>query len=263
MMMNWFAVILGLGSILLGNALEGGHIGSLIQVTAAMIVFGGTAGATMLSVTFPEFRGAIAGLKKLFLAKAPDYGALVKEVSGLAASARKEGILSLENQIPKIKNPFLAKNLRHIIDGYDPAVLKNIMEDQIHHTELEKMAIAKVFETAGGFSPTIGIIGAVLGLIHVMANLSDSSKLGAGIAVAFVATVYGVGAANLFLIPMGGKMKKIGQAEMMEMEIIYIALCGIQDGLNPRVIEDRLMNMLGDHGGKGHGGGAEEAKKAA
>lgn len=262
MMMNWFAVILGLGSILLGNALEGGHISSLIQATAAMIVFGGTAGATFLSVTSAELRGAMGGLKKMFLSNPPNYGALVKEVAGLAASARKEGILSLENQIPKIKNPFLAKNLRHIIDGYDPNVLKAIMEDQIHHTEMEKNAIAKVFETAGGFSPTIGIIGAVLGLIHVMSNLSDSSKLGAGIAVAFVATVYGVGAANLFLIPMGGKMKKIAAAEMMEMEIIFIALCGIQEGLNPRVIEDRLLNMIGDHGGKGHGGG-EEAKKAA
>ncbi len=260
MMMNWFAVILGLGSILLGNALEGGHIGSLIQATAGLIVFGGTAGATFLAITSAELRGAVGGVKKMFLGKAPDYSALVKEVAALAASARKEGILSLENQIPKIKNPFLAKNLRHIIDGYDPNVLKAIMEDQIHHTELEKAAIAKVFETAGGFSPTIGIIGAVLGLIHVMSNLSDSSKLGAGIAVAFVATVYGVGAANLFLIPMGGKMKKIGQAEMMEMEIIFIALCGIQEGLNPRVIEDRLLNMIGDHGG-GHGG--EEAKKAA
>jgi len=261
MIMNWLGVIIGVGAILLGNALEGGHISSLIQPTAAMIVGGGTLGATLLSVTSAEFKGALLTLKTAFLGKPPDYRALVKEVAGMAASARREGILSLENKIGSIKSKFLAQNLRHIIDGYDPAVLKQIMEDQIHHFEMEKLAIAKVWETAGGYSPTIGIIGAVMGLIHVMSNLSDSSKLGAGIAVAFVATVYGVGAANLFLIPLGNKIKKLAKQETMEMEIIYIGLCGIQDGLNPRVIEDRLSNMLGDHGGKGHG--AEEQKKAA
>jgi chemotaxis protein MotA len=261
MLVNWIAVIVGIGAILLGNALEGGHISSLIQPTAAMIVGGGTLGATLLSCTGAEFNAALKCIGAAFFGKAPNYVALVKEVSALAASARKDGLLSLEGSVGKIKNPFLSKNLRHIIDGYDPNVLKTIMEDQIHHTEEKKLAVAKVWETAGGFSPTIGIIGAVMGLIHVMSNLSDSSKLGAGIAVAFVATVYGVGAANLFLIPLGGKLKKMAKEEMMEMEIIYIALCGIQEGLNPRVIEDRLMNMVGDHGGKGHG--AEETKKAA
>jgi chemotaxis protein MotA len=260
MLVNWIAVIVGVGAILVGNWLEGGHIGSLVQPTAAMIVGGGTLGATLLASTGAEFSAAIRCLGAAFLGKAPNYASLVKEVAALAASARKDGLLSLESSVGKIKNPFLSKNLRHIIDGYDPNVLKTIMEDQITHTEEHKLAVAKVWETAGGFSPTIGIIGAVMGLIHVMSNLSDSSKLGSGIAVAFVATVYGVGAANLFLIPLGGKLKKMAKEELMEMEIIYIALCGIQEGLNPRIIEDRLMNMIGGHGDKGH---TEELKKAA
>ncbi len=261
MLMNWIGGVLGVAAVLIGNALEGGHISSLIQPTAAMIVLGGTISATMLSVTSAEFSGALRGIMKIWFGKTPDYTGLVKEVAGLAGSARKEGILSLESKLGGIKNTFLTKNLRHIIDGYDPAVLKSIMEDQISHKEEEMMAIGKVWETAGGYSPTIGILGAVLGLIHVMSNLSDSSKLGSGIAVAFVATVYGVGAANLFLIPMGNKLKKIGKSELMEMEIIYIALCGIQEGLNPRVIEDRLMNMVGGHG-EGHAE-APDVKKAA
>jgi chemotaxis protein MotA len=262
MIINWLGMVMGIASILVGNAIEGGHISALIQPTAAMIVFGGTLGATLLSITSAEFKGALGGLKKVLLGGGPKLESIVQELIELATAARKDGVLSLEKQVASVSNHFLSSNLRHIIDGYDPAVLKEIMEDQMHKEEEEKMATAKVWETAGGYSPTIGILGAVLGLIHVMANLSDSSKLGSGIAVAFVATVYGVGAANLLLLPIGNKLKKIGKAEGVEHELIYIGLCGIQDGLNPRVIEDRLKNMLGQHGGD-HGGGGAEQKKAA
>jgi chemotaxis protein MotA len=223
-----------------------------------MIVFGGTVGATLLSSTVAEFISALSSIKTIFLGKDPDYDALVKEIVNTANAIRKDGILSMEKSIGQIKNHFFATHLRHIVDGYDPNVLKEIMEDTIMHTEEEKLATAKVWETAGGFSPTVGILGAVLGLIHVMSNLSDSSKLGAGIAVAFVATVYGVGTANLLFLPMANKLKKITKAEMMEMQLIYLGLLGIQSGLNPRVIEDRLKNMMGDHGEEG-----ETARKAA
>jgi len=260
MIIAWIGALVGIGSILLGNALEGGHLSSLIQPTAAMIVFGGTLGATMLSSTMPEFVGAIRGLTKVFLGGKHDFGALVKEIVGIASTARKEGILSLEKSVGNLKNPFFSGNLRHIIDGYDPNVLKEIMEDTISHTEEEKLAIAKVWETAGGYAPTVGILGAVLGLIHVMANLSDSSKLGAGIAVAFVATVYGVGSANLLMLPIANKLKKIAKAEMKEMELIYLGLLGIQTGLNPRIIEDRLNNSLGH---EAHPAGGEPERRAA
>jgi chemotaxis protein MotA len=237
----------------LGNAIEGGELKSLVQPTAAMIVFGGTLGATLLSSTLGEVIGAMSSIKKLFLGKDPDLDSLVKEIINTATAIRKDGILSMEKSIDSIKNPFFAGHLRHIVDGYDPNVLKEIMEDTIMHTEEEKLAIGKVWETAGGFSPTVGILGAVLGLIHVMSNLSDSSKLGSGIAVAFVATVYGVGSANLLFLPMANKLKKITKAEMMEMQVIYYGLLGIQGGLNPRVIEDRLHNMVGEHGGDKEG----------
>lgn len=258
MILNWIGLLLGMAAVVGGAILEGLHIDALIQPTAAIIVFGGTIGATMLASTAEEFSGALRSLGKVFLKGGEDHGALVKEILELANIARKDGILALEKAVANVKHPFLAKNLRHIVDGYDPNVLREMMEDRIFRTEEEKNAIGKVWETFGGFSPTVGIIGAVLGLIHVMGNLSDSSKLGAGIAVAFVATVYGVGAANLVAIPLGNKMKKVGKGEVHEMEIIMVGLLGIQAGLNPRIIEDKLNNILGDHAPH-----AEGEKKAA
>ncbi|MBY0371856.1 flagellar motor protein [bacterium] len=259
MIINWIGAIVGVAAILVGNAIEGGHIQALIQPTALMIVAGGTLGSTLLACTGKEVKGAMTSLLTVFVGAKHDYAGLAKEIIGLATAARKDGILSLEGQVGKIKNHFLSTNLRRVIDGYDPNVLKTLMEDQITHTEEEFAAVGKLWETAGGFAPTIGILGAVLGLIHVMANLSDSSKLGAGIAVAFVATVYGVGSANLFLIPLGNKVKKIGKEKVHEMEIVFIGITGIQEGLNPRVIEDRLHGLTG-HGEKK---GGAEAKKAA
>jgi len=262
MILSWIGVIMGIGAILLGNFLEGGHIESLIQATAAMIVAGGTLGATLISSTTQEFKAAMKSLSIVFMGKNPNYDELIKELISTATAARKDGILSLEKKLSDVKEAFFAKWLRYVIDGYDPAVLKEIMEDTIHHEESNHMATAKVWETAGGFSPTIGILGAVLGLIHVMSNLSDSSKLGEGIAVAFVATVYGVGAANLVLLPIGNKLKKHAKAEGMKLTLIYTAIIGIQNGLNPRVIEDRLHNLTGHHGGGGKGN-VVEMKKAA
>lgn len=258
MILSWIGLILGIAGIVVGQQLEGGHIGSILQSTAALIVFGGTLGATLLASTMSEFSGAIRGLKKVFLQNHHDFTPLIKEIVNIATVARREGILSLEKYVNEIKNPFFANNLRHVVDGYDPAVLKEMMEDRIGKEEEEKMGVAKVWETAGGFAPTVGILGAVLGLIHVMENLNDASKLGGGIAVAFVATVYGVGAANLIMIPIGNKLKKIGHEEILELEIIMAGVLGIQNGLNPRVIEDRMLNIAGHigHGTEGKGGTA-------
>jgi len=268
MILSWIGIILGVGGVLVGQVMEGGSINALhalIQPTAALIVFGGTLGATLLSSTLNEFSEALRSLPKIFFGQAHNYAELVKEIVSLASVARREGILALERQVESIKQPFFSNNLRHIIDGYDATVLKEMMEDRISKDDEEKTAVAKVWECAGGFAPTVGILGAVLGLIHVMENLSDSSKLGAGIAVAFVATVYGVGAANLLLLPIANKLKKIGKEEVIELELIASGLMGIQNGLNPRVIEDRLNNILGEYtsgeGTPAQGAGAE--KKAA
>jgi len=239
-------LLLGLASILLGNYWEGGHLEALFQPTAALIVFGGTLGATLLSSQVGHFSGAIRSIGKVFLHREIDFNELTEEVVRVAGVARKEGILALEQLLPEVKNTFLRTKLRYIVDGYDPEVLKSLIEDSISHEEREKMAVAKVWETAGGFSPTVGILGAVLGLIHVMANLSDSSKLGSGIAVAFVATVYGVGGANLVLLPIANRLKGIVRSEIHAMDIICVGLLGIQSGLNPRVIEARLRNLIGE-----------------
>ncbi len=270
MILSWIGIVLGVGGILLGQVLEGGgkieSLASLVQPTAALIVFGGTLGATLLSSTLSEFSQALRAIPKIFLSKGHNFDPLIKEIVTMASQARREGILALERSVGTIKNPFFSHNLRHVIDGYDPTVLKEMVEDRIGKEEEEKTAVAKVFETAGGFSPTVGIIGAVLGLIHVMENLKDSSKLGAGIAVAFVATVYGVGAANLVLLPIANKLKKLAKEDIIEMELIASGLLGIQNGLNPRVIEDRLANIICEYtseDGGGKGGGAEGEKKAA
>lgn len=261
MILSWLGLILGVGGILVGNWLEGGHLSSLVQPTAAMIVFGGTIGATMLSCGLGEFTQSLKATSKVFFGRDIDLGPLVSEIIGIASTARKEGILALEKLVAEIKDPFFSSNLRHVVDGYDPNILKSMMETRIAHEEDEKLATAKVWETAGGYAPTIGILGAVLGLIHVMSNLSDPTKLGSGIAVAFVATVYGVGGANLILLPIGNKLKKIGKAEVMRMYVIAEGISSIQAGLNPRIIEDRLANLVGHHTNHAAGEGTE--KKAA
>lgn len=245
MALNWIGLMMGIASVVGGAILEGLHLSAITVPTAAIIVLGGTVGATMLASTTAEFSGALRGLTKIYLKGGHDSHHLIKELVDIANLARKEGILALEKAVGNIKNPFFASNLRKVVDGYDPVVLREMMEERIHITEIQNNNIGKVWETAGGFSPTIGIIGAVLGLIHVMGNLSDSSKLGSGIACAFVATVYGVAAANLFCIPMGNKLKKIGAEEKHEMEIIMTGILGIQAGLNPRVIEDKMNNIAG------------------
>jgi chemotaxis protein MotA len=238
-------LIIGLAAILLGNTLEGGHLEALVQPTAALIVFGGTMGATLLSTQVGHFSGAIRSLGKVFFHRDIEFEALIQEIVQVAAIARKEGILSLESHLAEVKNPFLRGKLRFVVDGYDPEVFKNIVDGAISHEESEKMAVSKVWETAGGYSPTIGILGAVLGLIHVMSNLSDSSKLGSGIAVAFVATIYGVGAANLVLLPISNRLRGIAKNEVHAMELMQAGLLGIQAGLNPRVIEAQLRSMMG------------------
>lgn len=263
MIISWIGILLGLGGVVIGQILEGGKIEQLLQPTAALIVFGGTLGATMLSSTVAEFSMALRSVKKVFFATPHNFGPLIGELVTIATIARKDGILGLEGSLKNVRNPFFSSNLRHIIDGYDPQVLKDMMEERINKEEEEKAGVAKVWETAGGFSPTVGIIGAVLGLIQVMSNLSDSSKLGTGIAVAFVATIYGVGAANLVMLPMANKIKKISRHEIEEMEIIYTGLIGLQAGLNPRVIEEKLYNIIGDFTGATPIRGGVGDKKAA
>lgn len=239
-------LVFGVAAILVGQVLEGGHISSLLQPTAALIVLGGTLGAVVLSFPGRGLKLAIKGLKVAFSPDKQNAGEIVRTLSGMAAKARREGLVSLEKDAEALSDPFLRKGLRLAIDGMSAANIRLAMELEMTAQEHDAELPAKVFESAGGYSPTIGILGAVLGLIHVMSNLSDPSKLGAGIAVAFVATVYGVGFANLIALPLSTKLKARAHERMVTMEVITEGVAALADGDNPRNIEEKLRGMFHD-----------------
>jgi len=233
-------ILLGVVAIVGGNLLEGGSAGSIVQGTAAVIVFGGTAGATLLSFPYSDVRRAVASLRGIFFPVSPDPFDLIRQIAGYAEIGRRQGLIALEAELARMPNGFFRNSLRLAIDGMNPKMLKETMEREIANYEGERRRVGKVFETAGGFAPTVGILGAVLGLIHVMENLSDPSKLGAGIAVAFVATIYGVGTANLILLPLAKKLNNRLNDELWLLEMILEGVVGIQSGVNPRYLEEKL-----------------------
>jgi chemotaxis protein MotA len=247
--MDIFAVVgmfLGIGLILLGQAMEGGNIGQLLQITAAFIVLGGTTGAIVLSFPMPTILSALKMLKNVFMPPKVDFNALITEIGGFAQKARKEGIIALEKEANNASDPLLALGLGTVADGTDPTLVREMMENQIEQLESYVNNAAKVFESFGGYSPTLGIIGAVMGLIQVMQNLSDPSKLGAGIAVAFVATIYGLFAANLVMIPLGTRIKFIYQKVFLYKNMILEGVLSIQAGESPVLIERKLRSFILD-----------------
>ncbi|MBL8436914.1 MAG: flagellar motor protein [Zoogloeaceae bacterium] len=232
---------LGLAAILVGQALEGGHIGSLIQPTAFLIVIGGTLGAVMLQSPLQVFKEGMRMVRWVFRPPPVTHAKLIEQVVGWSHVARKEGLLALENQMQAEPDPFIRKGIQLLVDGVEPERLREVLEVEISTWETQMKHAARIWESAGGYAPTVGILGAVMGLIHVMENLSDPSKLGAGIAVAFVATIYGVGSANLVFLPMAKKLlAHIGRLVSMR-EMLVDGLVGIANGDNPRIIESRLQ----------------------
>lgn len=240
-------ILVALGAILGGNILEGGHTSSLMQLTAGLIVGGGTMGTVLVSFPMADFLRGLKLGKLAFIEPKHDMPGLVKVLLELAGLARRDGVLALESRLGSIEDPFLKRAVQFVVDGVDPAVTRDALEMEIHFEAEEQTMGAKVFEAAGGYSPTIGIIGAVLGLIHVMNNLSDPSKLGPGIAVAFVATVYGVAMANILFLPMANKIKRKIALEKERKTIVAEGVLGIQEGLNPRVLEEKLRSYMGGH----------------
>ncbi len=239
-------LVLALGAIVGGQVLEGGKLGSIIQLTAAIIVFGGTFGAVFISYPFKEVLGAFKGLRTIIKEPPRDPYQIISQIITYANKARREGILSLEKEIKNVENPFLAKALTMAVDGIEPHVIREAMESELEYSNEYGKANSKVFKTAGGYAPTIGILGAVLGLIHVMENLSDPSKLGAGIAVAFVATVYGVGSANLLFLPFATKLEVRHRHQMITNEMILEGVVALSTGENPRLIEEKLTSFLSE-----------------
>ena len=245
--MDWGSVAglaLALIGVLLGQVLEGGRIGSLVQPAAFSIVMIGTLGAVLLQGGLDSFVRAMRMARLAFIIPVDDSERLIQEVTNWSTTARREGLLSLERFLPTQNNAFIQKGLRLVIDGIEPYKLRETLEIAIGAYETDQRLAVKIWESAGGYAPTVGILGAVLGLIHVMENLSDPARLGSGIAVAFVATIYGVGFANLVFLPIGGKLKMLVNREVMKREMLADAFGCIATGDNPRLIEERMATYL-------------------
>lgn len=242
-------IIIGLTFILVAQAMEGGNAGQLMQVTAGMIVFGGTTGAVIASFPIGDLKISISMLKDIVMPPKVDFDSLIVELVGFATKARKEGVIILEKEAKNASDPLLTLGLEAVSDGADPSLVQGMMENQITQLEEKVNKGAKVFEAGGGYSPTFGIIGAVMGLIQVMQNLSDPSKLGQGIAVAFVATIYGLFIANLVLLPFASRIKFNYQKVFTAKEIMVEGVLAIQAGESPALIERKLQSfILGNKG---------------
>ena len=238
---TFLGLLIGLGGILLGNYIEGGHIASLMQGTAFLIVVSGTFGAVMVSNRTKDLKTGFALFRESFNDFEVDFETPISEILDCAKVAKKDTVLALEKKINGLKTEFLKPLIRNVVDSVDVNLIREISETQIDKEEERLMNASKIWSDAGGYSPTIGIIGAVLGLIHVMGNLSDTSKLGAGIAVAFVATVYGVGFANLIFLPIASKIKKNIAIRIRQKQMIVEGVLMISAGIHPILIEQKLM----------------------
>ncbi len=235
---------LALVAILAGQYLEGGSATALVNGPALLIVGGGTLGAVMVQSPLPVFLRAIRMLPWIVLPPVPPMQAMLESLVEWGRVARKDGLLGLENLVEDVGDAFARKGLQLLVDGHEPPAIRATLEIDICAREQAEVAGARVFEAMGGYAPTIGIIGAVMGLIHVMGNLSDPSRLGGGIAVAFVATIYGVALANLLLLPAGGKLRALVGTQSRYQELITEGIVAIAEGENPRIIEARLRGLL-------------------
>lgn len=237
-------VILAFVAIIGGNYLEGGHLSALINGPAAIIVVGGTLGAAFIQTPLPVFKRSLVIARWIFTPPKLRLHEGIARIIDWSTTARKEGLLGLETLAELEEDPFVRKGLHLLVDGNEPEALRSILEVDLITQESRDLMAAKVYESMGGYSPTIGIIGAVMGLIHVMGNLADPSALGSGIAVAFVATIYGVALANLFLLPVASKLKAVILQQSRYREMLLEGLLSIAEGENPRAIEMKLEGFL-------------------
>lgn len=235
-------LVVGIGAIIFGQALEGGHLNTLVNGPAVVIVFGGTIGAIMLQSPVPTFVRAMKILPWVFRPPALAAQETIEKIVSWSHMARREGLLGLEGVSEEETDTFARKALQLLVDGNEPDTIRATMEVEMFTTEDRDTAAAKLYEGMGGYSPTIGIIGAVVGLIHVMGNLADPSRLGSGIAAAFVATIYGVGLANLVFLPIGSKLKSYIQKQSQYRQMIIEGIIAIAEGENPMNIELRLRS---------------------
>ncbi|MGA3334812.1 MAG: flagellar motor protein [Terracidiphilus sp.] len=238
--------ILAIAGIIAGLLIEGGNVGQILQPTAALIVFGGTLGAVLLQFPLTTVAAAFRSLTHVFAAPRKHDSQLIRQLVAFANKARRNGMVSLDTDLQTIQDPFLKQTLMLAVDGTEPAELRKIMRVSLDSTMEHEERLPMVFESAGGFSPTIGILGAVLGLIQVMQHLDNMQEVGRGIAVAFVATIYGVGIANLFFLPFAGKMRIRIHDGQQRREMMLEGVISILEGMNPRMLEVKLAGFLDD-----------------
>lgn len=239
-------VILAIAGILAGLLIEGGSISQILQPTAALIVLGGTLGAVLLQYPLATVVASFRSLGRVFFAPRLDNSALIKHLVLLDNKARRHGLVSLDSDLQSIEDPFLRQSLMLAVDGTEPAELRRIMHVRLDSSTEGEERLPAVFESAGGFSPTIGILGAVLGLIQVMQHLDNIQEVGKGIAVAFVATIYGVGLANLFFLPFAGKMRIRIREQNLRREMMLEGVASILEGINPRMLEVKLSGFVNE-----------------
>ena len=243
-----FGLLLGAISLIGGHYLEGGSAGMILQATACVIVLGGTAGAVCLSFTGPQLRQSWQSLPHVFRQPRNETPDQVARLVELAYRARRHGLLSVEGEVAKMADPFMRRSLQLVIDGFPPQQVREIMEMDLTQKEESGQMPARVFEAAGGYAPTIGILGAVLGLIQVMQHITEPSRLGTGVAVAFVATIYGVATANLLFLPIAHKLKLHHERQMLRQEMILEGVLALAQGEHPRLIAERLNGFLSHSG---------------
>lgn len=236
--------IFGFGLIIAGFLVEGGSIAGLIQLSAGMIVFGGTIGALLINYPLRQVMKLPKGTMKTLFGKAPEAAEMIPLFSRLAEKARREGLLSLEEEEASLESAFIKKGVSLVVDGTDPELITAILEIEISAMEKRHGEVQAMLEALGGFLPTMGILGTVMGLVTVLSHLDEPEKLGGGVAVAFVATLYGVGFANLVFLPLAGKLKGLTHEEVMVRRMMLEGILSVQAGENPRVVQEKLLGFL-------------------
>lgn len=237
-------IAIGMTALILGILTEGGQLGAYVGMSAAIIIFGGTIGATVASFPLSVVMNVPRLMIIAFTNQTYEIPTVIKQLVQFSERARREGILCLESELVNVKDEFLRYGLQLVIDGTDPELVRDTLQTKIAFTAERHHQGAAIFEAAGGYAPTIGIIGTILGLINVLSNLSDPSGLGHSIALAFIATLYGVGSANIIWLPIGVKLKQKHKSEQIIKEIMLEGVLCLQSGDNPRIVEQKLKAFL-------------------
>ncbi|MHA0856190.1 flagellar motor protein [Paenibacillus sp. CMAA1364] len=236
-------VLAGLLALIGGFLWEGGQLTGLFHLTAAVIVFGGTFAAVVISFPSSKLKLIPAAIRYAFVRTDTDMEQMVEDLVDLATISRRNGVLALELKSQDHPNSFLREGIQMVVDGNDSALVQQILEIEMDRVELKHQSFAKIFESAGGYAPTMGIVGTVMGLIHVLSNLSDPTQLGPSIAIAFIATLYGVASANLIFLPIASKIKSLSADEIHNMELLLQGILAIRDGDHPQIVRKKISSL--------------------